>query len=153
MSGNVAKRQSPVPKCKQNNKRFVLEASKFYRKLFASNILKFLILWARLIVLSTSKMDSELLYDEFGNYIGPELASDDSEASDSGSEADADRRNVHDDDENSDAGDDEAMDDVDESANSNAIVLHEDKKYYPTALEVYGPEVETLVQVQHRSCI
>ena len=23
-------------------------------------------------------MDSELLYDEFGNYIGPELASDDS---------------------------------------------------------------------------
>ena len=95
-------------------------------------------------------MDSELLYDEFGNYIGPELASDDSDASDSGSEADADRRNLHDDD-NSDGGDDEAMDDddrIDESANANAIVLHEDKKYYPTALEVYGPEVETLVQVK-----
>ena len=29
---------------------------------------------------------------------------------------------------------------------ANAVVLHEDKKYYPTALEVYGPEVETLVQ-------
>jgi len=28
----------------------------------------------------------------------------------------------------------------------NQIVLHEDKKYYPTAEEVYGPEVETLVQ-------
>jgi len=27
-----------------------------------------------------------------------------------------------------------------------AIVLHEDKKYYPSALEVYGPGVETLVQ-------
>ena len=95
-------------------------------------------------------MDSELLYDEFGNYIGPELASDDSDASDSGSEADADRRNIHDD-ENSDAGDDDAMDDddrIDESSNTNAIVLHEDKKYYPTALEVYGPEVETLVQVK-----
>ncbi|KAF5397484.1 hypothetical protein PHET_08754, partial [Paragonimus heterotremus] len=26
------------------------------------------------------------------------------------------------------------------------VVLHEDKKYYPSALEVYGPEVETLVQ-------
>jgi len=26
------------------------------------------------------------------------------------------------------------------------IVLHEDKKYYPSAEEVYGPEVETLVQ-------
>jgi U5 small nuclear ribonucleoprotein component len=25
-------------------------------------------------------------------------------------------------------------------------VLHEDKKYYPTAEEVYGPDVETLVQ-------
>ena len=26
-----------------------------------------------------------------------------------------------------------------------AVVLHEDKKYYPTAEEVYGPEVETIV--------
>lgn len=26
------------------------------------------------------------------------------------------------------------------------VVLHEDKKYYPTAEEVYGPEVETIVQ-------
>lgn len=25
------------------------------------------------------------------------------------------------------------------------MVLHEDKKYYPTAQEVYGPETETLV--------
>jgi U5 small nuclear ribonucleoprotein component len=25
-------------------------------------------------------------------------------------------------------------------------VLHENKKYYPTAAEVYGPDVETLVQ-------
>jgi len=93
-------------------------------------------------------MDAELLYDEFGNYIGPELASDDSDASES--DSDTERRNVHDD-ENSDAGDDDAMDDddhIDESNNANAIVLHEDKKYYPTALEVYGPEVETIVQVQ-----
>ncbi|RUS27800.1 hypothetical protein BC938DRAFT_482717 [Jimgerdemannia flammicorona] len=28
----------------------------------------------------------------------------------------------------------------------NQVVLHEDKKYYPTAEEVYGPDVETLVQ-------
>ncbi|KAL1919373.1 uncharacterized protein VTP21DRAFT_2066 [Calcarisporiella thermophila] len=34
---------------------------------------------------------------------------------------------------------------IDDSA-GNQIVLHEDKKYYPTAEEVYGPEVETLVQ-------
>jgi hypothetical protein len=26
-----------------------------------------------------------------------------------------------------------------------AVVLHEDKKYYPTAEEIYGAEVETLV--------
>ena len=34
---------------------------------------------------------------------------------------------------------------VDEPA-SNAIVLHEDKVYYPSAAEVYGDDVETLVQ-------
>ena len=28
----------------------------------------------------------------------------------------------------------------------NAVILHEDKKYYPSASEVYGPDVETLVQ-------
>lgn len=27
-----------------------------------------------------------------------------------------------------------------------AVVLHEDKQYYPSASEVYGPGVETLVQ-------
>ena len=26
------------------------------------------------------------------------------------------------------------------------MVLHDDKKYYPSAMEVYGPDVETLVQ-------
>lgn len=34
---------------------------------------------------------------------------------------------------------------IDEAA-SNAVVLHEDKKYYPTANEVYGADVEALVQ-------
>lgn len=28
----------------------------------------------------------------------------------------------------------------------NAVVLHEDKQYYPSAEDVYGPDVETLVQ-------
>jgi U5 small nuclear ribonucleoprotein component len=31
-------------------------------------------------------------------------------------------------------------------APGNQIVLHEDKKYYQTALEIYGEDVETLVQ-------
>lgn len=43
-------------------------------------------------------------------------------------------------------------DDEDEPADAEddtpgmEVVLHEDKKYYPTAEEVYGPEVETIVQ-------
>ena len=28
----------------------------------------------------------------------------------------------------------------------NQIILHEDKKYYPTAQEVYGEDVEAMVQ-------
>lgn len=35
---------------------------------------------------------------------------------------------------------------VDDEKNARAVVLHEDKRYYPTALEVYGPDVETIVQ-------
>lgn len=27
-----------------------------------------------------------------------------------------------------------------------SVVLHEDKRYYPAALEVFGPDVETIVQ-------
>lgn len=27
-----------------------------------------------------------------------------------------------------------------------SVVLHEDKRYYPNAMEVYGPDVETIVQ-------
>lgn len=33
-----------------------------------------------------------------------------------------------------------------EDGPSNAVILHEDKQYYPTAQQVYGPGVETLVQ-------
>lgn len=35
---------------------------------------------------------------------------------------------------------------IDMEKNARAVVLHEDKRYYPTALEVYGPDVETIVQ-------
>ena len=38
------------------------------------------------------------------------------------------------------------MGDHDEDHPGMEVVLHEDKKYYPTAEEVYGPEVETIVQ-------
>ncbi|KAG1326729.1 110 kDa U5 small nuclear ribonucleoprotein component CLO [Cocos nucifera] len=97
----------------------------------------------------------ESLYDEFGNYIGPEIESDgDSEdAGDSGDESPA----------GSARSDDEAdaspspsangwittngagADDMDTDPAASQIVLAEDKKYYPTAEEVYGEGVEALV--------
>ncbi|KAH9929728.1 P-loop containing nucleoside triphosphate hydrolase protein [Fomitopsis serialis] len=61
-------------------------------------------------------------YDEFGNYIGVGLDSDD---------------------EDEEPG--MALMEVDEPVH-NAVVLHEDKQYYPTAGEVYGQDVETIVQ-------
>lgn len=88
-------------------------------------------------------------YDEFGNYIGADLESDEegdnllpeefqqrSEAAPQpleGFEPEAG------------AGADEmALMEVD-APTHRAVVLHEDKKYYPTAEEVYGPDVEALV--------
>lgn len=84
-------------------------------------------------------MDTDL-YDEFGNYIGPEIASD-SDDDDEGRDRDDDddrRMAITGDDD-----DDIEPDDADEA--EMQVVLHEDKKYYPTAEEVYGPEVETIV--------
>jgi U5 small nuclear ribonucleoprotein component len=83
------------------------------------------------------------LYDEFGNYVGPELESDDEDediyraeiANKDEDEADEEREEM-------------AIDDhtggVEDT--SSAVVLHEDKKYYPTASEVFGTGVETIVQ-------
>jgi 116 kDa U5 small nuclear ribonucleoprotein component len=36
--------------------------------------------------------------------------------------------------------------DVEDEGPSNAVILHEDKQYYPTAQQVYGRDVETMVQ-------
>uniref|UniRef100_A0A336MK33 CSON002857 protein n=1 Tax=Culicoides sonorensis TaxID=179676 RepID=A0A336MK33_CULSO len=84
-------------------------------------------------------MDGDL-YDEFGNYIGPELDSDEDE----------DDQSLYGQGEQVDDIDDEMPDDEeiepDEDKTSRAVVLHEDKRYYPTSLEVYGPDVETIVQ-------
>ncbi|XP_033911734.3 116 kDa U5 small nuclear ribonucleoprotein component [Acipenser ruthenus] len=76
------------------------------------------------------------LYDEFGNYIGPELDSDEED------DLDRDARDADEEDED----DEEEPADQDEEHPGMEVVLHEDKKYYPTAEEVYGPEVETIVQ-------
>jgi len=83
----------------------------------------------------------ENLYDEFGNYIGPEVDDDEDEEDDDwlgGLEGDEEQGR----------GDDpDAMDIDQEKGADRSVVLHEDKKYYPDAEEVY-PGAETLVQVE-----
>lgn len=77
------------------------------------------------------------MYDEFGNYIGPELDSDDEEDEEEPEQEqdDDDRNDVQ----------QAIMDSEDIEKTGMEVVLHEDKKYYPTHEEVYGEEVETIV--------
>ncbi|BEI94638.1 uncharacterized protein CcaverHIS019_0702100 [Cutaneotrichosporon cavernicola] len=103
-------------------------------------------------------------YDEFGNYIGGDLDSDDDSdvdiapaavpsapgpAGPSGSYAPLegfdDEENDEPMDEDEDTGMQMTLHGVDGTA-GNQVVLHEDKKYYATAEETYGPDVEAMVQ-------
>lgn len=78
----------------------------------------------------------------FGNFIG-EAHSDDEGTQD----GDAGQNYVFDQDsEDEQQGQDDHGMDVDDDGPSNAVILHEDKQYYPTAQQVYGQDVETLVQ-------
>jgi U5 small nuclear ribonucleoprotein component len=82
------------------------------------------------------------LYDEFGNFIGEAVSSDEAEQ-----EGDAGPSYVYDEDsEPGDEPNDQALMEIDEDGPSNAVILHEDKQYYPTAQQIYGPDVETMVQ-------
>jgi U5 small nuclear ribonucleoprotein component len=82
------------------------------------------------------------LYDEFGNFIGEAVSSDEAEQ-----DGDAGPSYVYDEEsEPADEPNDQALMEIDEDGPSNAVILHEDKQYYPTAQQVYGPEVETMVQ-------
>lgn len=83
-------------------------------------------------------MDADL-YDEFGNYIGPQLDTDSEEEEENYERQEPDAIEYN---------EDEAMDEgrEEDEVPQMPIVLHEDKKYYPSAEEVYGPDVETIVQ-------
>ncbi|KAL2199368.1 P-loop containing nucleoside triphosphate hydrolase protein [Corynascus similis CBS 632.67] len=87
-------------------------------------------------------MDDDL-YDEFGNFIGEEV-----EASEEESEHGVDVGNYAYDEYPEAAAEAPAEEqmDIDDEGPSNAVILHEDKQYYPTAAQVYGEGVETLVQ-------
>ncbi|GJC85030.1 pre-mRNA-splicing factor CWF10 [Colletotrichum liriopes] len=81
------------------------------------------------------------LYDEFGNFIGEDVGSE--EASERGAEGDY----VYGDDASeAPAATGQELMEIDDDGPSNAIILHEDKQYYPTAQQVYGDEVEVLVR-------
>lgn len=92
--------------------------------------------------LSTLTMSQEDdWYDEFGNYIGPELddnsdEDDDSEDGDNGNDEDSSL------DDNPDAGSDNILEN---EVTMTDLVLHEDKVHYPSASEVYGDDVRTAV--------
>jgi 116 kDa U5 small nuclear ribonucleoprotein component len=83
-----------------------------------------------------------LKFPRFGNFIGEAVSSEASQDGDAGpsyiydeeSEPDEPQKN------------DQALMELDDDGPSNAVILHEDKQYYPTAAQVYGPDVETLVQ-------
>ena len=90
---------------------------------------------------SLSTMDGDL-YDEFGNYIGPEIESDEDDRQTQGDDNFSSEDAAS---EEGDAAPHQLMDAEDDEAD-NRIVLHEDKKYYPTPEEVYGADVETIVQ-------
>jgi len=80
-------------------------------------------------------MDQEL-YDEFGNYIGPDLDSDDESLEDNEPQEDMD----------DEADDDDMEGEGEEEVSTSAVVLHEDKQYYPAPQDVFGADVETIVQ-------
>ena len=79
----------------------------------------------------------------FGNFIGEAVSSDEE-----GHENDDVGQNyVYDEDSDAEAAPTgQELMEVDDESQSNAVILHEDKQYYPTAQQVYGADVETLVQ-------
>lgn len=111
-------------------------------------------------------------YDEFGNYIGGDLESDEDEdmQQDTFGSAQAQQQQAAAplegfDDEHPAGAESMALMEVDGSSYHisivekplrklisspevprNAVILHEDKQYYPSAQDVYGADVETLVQ-------
>lgn len=80
-------------------------------------------------------MDEADYYDEFGNYIGPEQetlepGNNEEYYNEDGFEAEEEDKNMQ----------------VEPVGSATSVVLHEDKKYFPSAMEVYGESVQVLVE-------
>ncbi|GMH78308.1 hypothetical protein TL16_g07749 [Triparma laevis f. inornata] len=85
------------------------------------------------------------LYDEFGNYIGPESDSSDSEPEETNASPQDDVSVDDQSREDPNAMDYENTDQNFVDGENTDIVLHEDKQHYPTASDVYGEGVFTNV--------
>lgn len=90
------------------------------------------------------------LYDEFGNFVGEAPRSEeDSQQGDTGPSYiydDESETGEREDDDNEERENNQEMMELDDEGPSNAVVLHEDKQYYPTAAQVYGPDVQAMVE-------
>ena len=85
----------------------------------------------------------EELYDEFGNYIGPELDQDPFPTDQPDSDLEASLRNSQ---QQPDQDLQSSEDGAEYIRRGQQIVLHEDKEYYPAAQTVFGAGVEALVE-------
>ena len=86
------------------------------------------------------------LYDEFGNYIGPEVNDSESESPVQSEPEDSQEESLEFNEEEDHPMTGENEEEVEEERDySTAIILPEEKQYYPDAEEVYG-DAEVLVQ-------
>ncbi|OWB86678.1 hypothetical protein B5S33_g5387 [[Candida] boidinii] len=89
-------------------------------------------------------MDDEDIYDEFGNLINPSVAQDDASSSDEdGDNFNFFGTNIDEDDQDGDS--DEDHNEEEQLGTHSSLILHEEKKYFPSVEEVYGADVETVV--------
>lgn len=93
-------------------------------------------------------MDDFDLYDEFGNYIGAGGANGEGGNNNVLSEIDEYEEDLQGEEMAYEEGEGnfEGQQPQQHLVQNHQVVLHEDKKYYPSALEVYGPGIEISVQ-------
>lgn len=84
-------------------------------------------------------MEEADYYDEFGNYIGPAVG--DETVSDG-----ENNYNYEDEEMNNDTADGTSLVLPQSASTTTGVVLYEDKKFYPSAMEVYGESVQVLVE-------
>jgi 116 kDa U5 small nuclear ribonucleoprotein component len=82
-------------------------------------------------------MDEDDMYDEFGNYIGPEIESD----SEEDKAAEGKEEEVP-----------QGVEQVLNVSNEHRIVLHEDKKFYISHEEMY-PGAEIMIEQEDRQSL